>query len=133
MKRFWPDLVHWRPLWGVLVVAGAAANVLAQTAPTLPLGLDQRVFLYRTNLTFSPVTGPMLNWQSKRGVPISTSALDAGSDGRAPTTAQQISYGTNYPTAAPTPGQFREWVPPWRCSKRRTSAPTGTSRRTRSR
>jgi len=110
MKRFWPNLVHWRPLWGVLVVAGAAANVLAQTSPTLPLGLDQRVFLYRTNLTFSPVTGPMLNWQSKRGVPISTSALDAGSDGRAPTTAQQISYGTNYPTAAPTPGQFRGWV-----------------------
>src|SRR5215469_10691471 len=68
----------------------------AQTPPTLPLSLDQNAFLYRTFPSYRTNTPPLINWQSKRGVPISTNAANPGSDGRAPTVAQQFSYGPIY-------------------------------------
>src|SRR5215831_16356304 len=87
----------------------AATAARAQSSPTLPLSLDQNAFLYRTFPTYRTNTPPLINWQSLRGVPISTN-VGAGSDGRAPTLAQQI---TNNPTTTlpPSPGQFRGFVP----------------------
>jgi hypothetical protein len=87
-----------------------SAFCFSGSAQTLPLSLDQNAFLYKTYPVYTSNTTPTINWQSRRGVPISTNSLDAGSDGRAPTLAQQISFGTNYPTANPSPGQFRGFV-----------------------
>jgi hypothetical protein len=75
---------------------------------TPPLQLDQKAFLYRTFPSYGTNTPPLINWQSKRGVPISTNALDAGSDGRAPTLGQQITNGLT--TVSPTMGQFQGFV-----------------------
>src|SRR5215813_11419992 len=84
-----------------------ALQTQAQTPPAGPLSLDQNAFLYRTFSVYRTNTAPLINWQSKRGVPISTNASDLGSDGRAPTLAQQINYGPNFATAWPaTTNQF---------------------------
>jgi hypothetical protein len=93
----------------VLCASWLALDAAAQTPPTLPLSLDQNEFLYRTFPVYTTKTPPLINWQSFRGVPISTN-VGAGSDGRAPTLAQQIA---NNPTTTlpPSPGQFRGFVP----------------------
>ncbi|MEI6779506.1 MAG: hypothetical protein WCQ21_01180 [Verrucomicrobiota bacterium] len=98
-----------RSLLASAFLLGGPAALLAQPI-SVPLSLDQNAFLYRVFSGYTTNTPPGVNWQSQRGVPISTNALDAGSDGRAPTVAQQISYGTSYPTAPPTLNQFRGWV-----------------------
>jgi hypothetical protein len=86
-------------------------EILAQLQPPpFPLSVDQNAFLYKTYSNYTVYTPPLINWQSKRGVPITTNASDPGSDGLSPTLAQQISYGTNYPRSAPSPGQFRGFV-----------------------
>jgi hypothetical protein len=74
----------------------------------LPLSPDQNAFLYKTYPVYTSNTPPSINWQSRRGVPISTNSLDAGSDGRAPTVAQQIASGLT--TAPATSNQFRGFV-----------------------
>jgi len=59
------------------------------------------------------IHAPGINWFSPTGVPISsTTNQPAGSDGRAPTTGQQQSYGPNtlYPTVPATDGQFHNAV-----------------------
>lgn len=73
----------------------------------VPLAISQNAFLYDS----LPSTNVLLNinWQSQRGVPLTTNANQAiGSDGRAPTTAQQIASGL--PTAPPTTNQFHGFV-----------------------
>src|SRR5215469_12141991 len=94
-------------LFALTLLAPTPAS--AQTPPAVPLSLDQNAFLYRTFPRYTTNTPPLINWQSLRGVPISTN-IGAGSDGRAPTLAQQI---INNPTttAPPSPGQFRGFVP----------------------
>ena len=77
-------------------------------AQVLPLAFNQNIFLYNTNTVVTTNRQPGINWQSQRGVPISTNALDAGSDGRAPTPAQQASY--NLPAVATSSNQFRGFV-----------------------
>jgi hypothetical protein len=74
-------------------------------AQILPPTFDQNAFLYNTNSLFTNNPPPCINWQSLRGVPISTNAADPGSDGRAPTAAQQLE---NHLTQnLPSSGQFR--------------------------
>src|SRR6266446_3070061 len=108
--KAWPRILRRAAAATVFCALWLGLDTLAQTPPTFPLSLDQNAFLYRTFPVYRTNTPPLINWQSKRGVPISTNALDPGSDGRAPTLAQQIAYGTNYPTVAPSPGQFLGFV-----------------------
>ena len=95
---------------GLALCCFAAWSGLDASAQTLPLAFDQNAFLYKTYSVYTSNTPPSINWQSGRGVPISTNSADWGSDGRAPTVDQQLSYGTNYPTAAPSPGQYQGFV-----------------------
>src|SRR5262245_23260176 len=106
-----PGFVRLAAIASLLCIQWLAPNCAAQLQQvTLPLTFDQNAFLYRTFPSYSSNTAPLINCQSPHGVPISPNALDSGSDGRAPTVAQQISYGTNYPTASPSPGQFQGFV-----------------------
>ena len=77
--------------------------------PIPPLSVDQNAFLYRQFTVYTTNTPPLINWQSTRGVPISTN-VGAGSDGRAPTLAQQLANNPST-TLPPSPGQFRGFVP----------------------
>jgi hypothetical protein len=76
-------------------------------AQTLPLSIDQNAFLYKS-YPVSTSSPPSINWQSLRGVPISTNASDPGSDGRAPTPAWQ--QANNLPALTGTSNQFRGFV-----------------------
>src|SRR5208282_762035 len=91
------------------VVLGTQWVAFDSSAQVLPLAFDQNAFLYKTYPVYTTNTPPGINWQSRRGVPISTNySADTGSDGRAPTTSQQRSYGLT--TASPSPGQFSGFV-----------------------
>ena len=80
------------------LVALAACGLVSASAQTFPLELRTDSGLFSTNL------GRAINVHSARGVPISSVAGN-GSDGRAPTVAQQGADGLT--TTTPTPGQFR--------------------------
>jgi hypothetical protein len=82
------------------VVLGTQWVALDSSAQSLPLALDQNAFLYNTNSVYTANTPPGINWQSARGVPISTNSADPGSDGRAPRPTNGI----------PSSGQFRGFV-----------------------
>lgn len=72
-------------------------------AQTPPLQLQQQDMLVNTDFKLG------INWQSYAGVPLSsTNGVPPGSDGRAPTVSQQISYGLT--TAPPTPNQFQGFL-----------------------
>src|SRR5262245_29623575 len=106
--------------WCVLHVSGADL-----TFP-IPLSLNQNAVLFnpvyitnnfynlnlQTNPPYTTNILPGVNWQSYRGVPIGTNYSPAtGSDGRAPTLAEQIAYGTNFASAWPaTTNQFAAFV-----------------------
>jgi len=95
-----------------------AALALRAQVPVTPIFTSQNDLIYNTNLFRAGLLpgaslGPMPNWLSVGGLPI-TSANDpkGGSNGRAPTPATQLADGgsTNvllYPTNPPSPGQFR--------------------------
>ena len=78
--------------------------------PTGPLTFDELSFLWNQNTAGGVIFYPGLNWQSFRGVPISSiSNSPAGSDGREPTPIQQGAEGTNstlFPLVGATAGQF---------------------------
>jgi len=101
------------------LAAGIALLALGTRAqvPVTPLILNQRPFLYNTNASIPPLYGPMINWLSGNGLPISSvTNAAAGSNGRAPTVAAQLAFGgsTNlslYPTNPPTAGQYKGFVP----------------------
>ena len=72
-------------------------------AQVQPLQIQQQDMLINTDFALG------INWQSQAGVPLSsTNGVPAGSDGRAPTTSQQITNGLT--TAPPTLGQFQGFV-----------------------
>src|SRR3974390_3038902 len=84
---------------GLLRSAALAVVMVAQWAAyeasgqTLPLAFDKDAFLFKTYSVYTTNIPPGINWQSRRGLPISTNSADPGSDGRAPTVAQQIANG----------------------------------------
>ena len=91
----------------VLVAAGILSLTRQASAQAVPLAVSQNAFLYDS----LPSTNYLLNinLQAQRGVPLTTNANQAiGSDGRAPTTAQQVANGLI--TAPPTTNQFRGFV-----------------------
>jgi hypothetical protein len=72
-------------------------------AQTPPLQLQQQDLLVNTEFQLG------INWQSQAGVPLSgTKGTPPGSDGRAPTLAQQLANGLT--TAPPTTNQFQGFV-----------------------
>ena len=84
-------------LGGLCLWCGFAA------AQTQPLQIQQQDMLVNSDFPLG------INWQSYAGVPLSsTNGVPPGSDGRAPTLSQQISYGLT--TAPPTPGQFQGFL-----------------------
>ena len=106
---------HRLPGWLALIVIACFLVIAtqAQTPPpgAPPLSLRQDQFLLNTNKVFTTNTPPAVNWQSMRGVPLTTNAADAaiGSDGRSPTLTDQISYGPGFPTTQGT-NQFAGFV-----------------------
>ena len=83
MRRF---LFHTRR-WigaGTLLLCGPWLGVTA-SGQALPLSFNQDAFLYNTNSALSGLYAPAINWQSLRGVPLSSTVNPViGSDGRAP-------------------------------------------------
>jgi hypothetical protein len=79
----------------------------AQSART-PLSLNQNSFLYNPTSVYTSNTVPGVNWQSYRGVPISSvTNSPRGSDGRAPTSDQVQAYPPSLRGAwPPTTNQF---------------------------
>ena len=114
--RLWQGCRKRLGVSALLLLLCAQWPAFDSAAQTVPLGIGQNAFLYNTNSYYansslSNIYAPGINWQSGRGVPVSTSInASLGSDGRAPTVAQQQGYGTNYTTAPPTTNQFRGFV-----------------------
>ena len=69
--------------WAAVVALLLCASWVTRDAAAQN-ALNANLFFYNPSLDVSTNRQPSINWQSKRGVPISTNALDAGSDGRAP-------------------------------------------------
>ncbi len=91
----------------VLLAAGVLSLAHQASAQAVPLAINQNAFLYDN----VPSTNFLLNinLQAQRGVPLTTNANQTiGSDGRAPTTAQQVASGLT--TAPPTTNQFHGFV-----------------------
>lgn len=91
-----------------LGVVGFAWPAAAQQVLVSPLAIDQTQLLYHTNLIATNFSLGV-NWQSYRGVPLSTNAgSPPGSDGRAPSIQEQNSEGLT--TLPPTTNQFQGFV-----------------------
>ena len=108
-----PECIR-RSVLGCVRVAGISLLLFTPwmareaAAQVLPIAFNQNIFLFNTNTIVTTNRQPGINWQSQRGVPISTNSLEAGSDGRGPSTAQQIANGLT--TAAVSSNQFRGFV-----------------------
>src|ERR1700761_4835161 len=86
-----------------IAIALGCLFLMRAGAQTQPLQLLQQDMLFNTDFKLG------INWQSRAGVPLSsTNGNPAGSDGRSPTIAQQQTNGLSI--APVTPNQFQGLV-----------------------
>ena len=98
LAALWPV-----PLSAAALALGCLGLGPEAAAQTWPLQLVQPALLVNTNFRLG------INWQSKAGVPLSsTNNLPPGSDGRAPTVSQQSS--NHLTTLPPTANQFQGFL-----------------------